>query len=236
MGYADIHTHIIPDVDDGSDSMAMTLKMLEAEKKQGTSLVIFTPHYIHGKNAYTKESLAEKYREVCDLANAASLGLNLSLGNECYYSKALIDDLDKGLAATMGSSSRVLLEFSPGVPAKKLLDGCRSLYNSGYGTILAHMERYRELDGKVLESLLEMEVQLQMNASYARMLSQSAAFIGKKRWHRKLMKDGLISYIASDAHNNRERDVSLHADIIRKAVPEYADAMLGGNAERLIHG
>ena len=61
----DIHTHILPGVDDGARDMTVALEMLKLEEEQGAETVILTPHYVTGRR-YTQEQLKERFAELQD--------------------------------------------------------------------------------------------------------------------------------------------------------------------------
>lgn len=231
---ADIHTHILPCVDDGARNKETAIQMLKAEAEEGTTLVVLTPHFISGRNRYKPDELQLIYENLLRDPEISSLGIKLFLGNELYYTPDLAAELKAGRARTLGNTNTVLVEFSTASSAKTIINGCRDIYNSGYSIILAHMERYPSIDSdSVLDALLDMDVSFQMNASYVKPLCMPV-LNGTKRWHKRLLKDGIISYIASDAHDMNERRPSLSAKEIERAFPQYAADMLYGNAAKLL--
>ena len=227
----DIHTHILPGVDDGARDMTVALEMLKLEEEQGAETVILTPHYVTGRR-YTQEQLEERFAELQDKAKEAGIGTGMTLWNECLYSRSLADALDKGEARTL-KGSIALVEFYPTESGEKIINGCRSLYNSGYRIVLAHIERYEAFDERLAYSLKEMDVEFQMNANYAKKACTSFPF-GRKHWFKQLLKSGEVSYIASDAHDTEKRDPAMYADAIKTHIPEHADAMLFNNALKLL--
>ena len=223
--YTDIHTHILPNTDDGSNSISTSMEMLRMASANGVDLICLTPHFEHGQSITGKE-LSERYQTFCDQAKDS--GIVLKLGSELLYSRELASDIEKGIALTMNGTRRILVEFYPDDSEVAILEGIRHLYNCGHIVILAHMERYHNINRRTVEKLLNMDVQLQMNSHYAKDLFRPV--FGRKAWHKSLLKDGYISYIATDAHGINYRKPDLFADEIKRNVPKYADAMLSENA------
>ena len=231
---ADIHTHILPGVDDGARNTDIAINMLKREAGMGTRLIVLTPHYVCGRSRCDAAELRLKYENLKHEPEVETLRLTLVLGNELFYSPELLSRLTDGSALTIGDTIAVLLEFPVNGSAKSITEGCRTIYNGGYRVILAHIERYQNLDDEAVETLLNMNVSFQMNASYAKGLLKPV--LGRRRWHKNLLREGLISYIASDAHDMNDRAPRLYAEEIGKAFPEYAEAMLYRNAEKLLRG
>ena len=231
---ADIHTHILPAVDDGAADLQTSLEMLRMEAEQGVKLLFLTPHYMHGRGRYEGPELKRRFAELMQNEEAAKIrasGMDIRLGSELHYTAELVSELDSGIALTMDGTKTILLEFYPGDSARKIADGCRDVYNGGYRVILAHIERYINLDEALLNQLLDMDVRFQMNASYVKDLFRLQ--LGRKRWHKKLLKEGIVSFIATDTHNTTTRRPDLSADFMIRNLPERAEELLWLNAAQI---
>ena len=110
--FIDIHTHILPEVDDGSGSMEETIKMLQLAQEQQIATIIATPHYIPGGRNVPVEVLRQKLEQVQAEASKVNPNMKLFLGNEIYYSDSVIEDLKAGKILTLADSRYVLVEFS----------------------------------------------------------------------------------------------------------------------------
>ena len=88
--FIDIHTHIIPEVDDGSDSITTTLEMLKIAQAEGIKEMIATPHFIPHFNKYDKALLQDKYQLVKDLIEEECIDIKLHLGNELFLDENLV--------------------------------------------------------------------------------------------------------------------------------------------------
>ena len=204
----DIHTHILYNVDDGSSSFEESVQMLKEEEKLGIDTVYLTPHFIHGKSNYTTDELKEKLQKL-----QKETTVKLFLGNELFYSPFIINDLKEGRALPMGSTRYVLVEFNYHSSADAIYEGCRNLYNAGYRIILAHIERYNCFNKALAEKLKNIEVLFQMNYGfYEEVINKPFTYM----FYKKLLKNGDIQFIASDAHNMRHRKPNINIKKISK--------------------
>ena len=102
----DIHTHILPNVDDGSKSIEISIELLKEEIKNGVKDIVLTPH--QNENEMDNKKLKELFLKFKD--EVKDLGLNLYLGSEIYYYKNLKNDIER--ITTMNDSKYILIEFS----------------------------------------------------------------------------------------------------------------------------
>ena len=143
----DIHNHILPGVDDGSDSLDLSRKMLEDAIEEGITDVVITPHYMHRdiyqikKNELT--NLFNEFKSAC-----SDLKINLYLGNELYIDSKLDELLEDDEVCSMNDSDYVLIEF-PFDDYKDIYD--EYLYNVSLSRkiIIAHPERYSYVQNDV---------------------------------------------------------------------------------------
>lgn len=201
----DIHTHILPETDDGSPSLEESLKMLAEEVRGGVTEIVLTPHY-HPRRGYVKsaEELKNAFETFSAAAKSAGFGVALRLGQEIYYSTKIdvIGMLRRGELLTMNGTNQVLLEFSVNRPPDDFSDvGYRfSLY--GYKVIIAHAEIYPWLDLFTLKSLKEDGCSVQINGGS---LLGGAPRMQKMR-AKALLRAGLVDRVASDIHSFRPCD------------------------------
>lgn len=234
-GYVDIHSHILPGVDDGSRTMDESVNMLRAAYDQGIRTMYATPHYGTGKEKYTSiDMLTESYTILKDqAAHIGEEGIELILGNEIYYTHSVLENLEAGKVLTMGGTRYILVEFSFGIGFKELYKGLQQLINAGYRPILAHIERYYCLFRQFAEikSLKELGVALQINSgSLVTKLSSEALFC------RKAVREGYIHFLGSDCHQLKWRPPVMKdgIDMIEKKTPaKYIERILYKNPEKL---
>lgn len=194
-----MHSHILPSFDDGAKTVDDSLELLDCLKKQDVSNVCFTPHF------YTNEMSVEDFLEKRMVAYENFLpykpvNMNIVLGAEVYVTKFLFncDDLS-GL--TYGKSRYILTEFSYSSSfSNRTLQQLNMLIeNHRLIPVLPHVERYETLmsDSEALQELRDMGVIIQTNiGNYTKKSS-----IFKRRKLLKLIGEGMIDILGSDAHS-----------------------------------
>lgn len=225
--YMDIHTHILPQIDDGSASMEETFKMLDIAYQQGIRVLIATPHYGKWNPHYKKENALEIYWQVRGKMEQRYKDMRLFMGNEFYYVPGIVEELKKGRASTLGETDYVLVEFSVEADYEEIYRGTREFITAGYRPILAHIERYKNL-GKDLEAVRE----LTENGVYIQVNARS--FLGgrldrRTSWCLKLFESDLIHFIASDCH-----DCGARAPVMEEAVEKLLSLGSPEAVERIV--
>jgi len=201
--YIDIHSHILPGVDDGSDSMEQTIRMLYMADKEQITTIIATPHYEAGRDNRSVDELKDIVNQVQLQAIEINKDFRISLGNEIYYSESIVEDLKSGKALTLAGSRYVLVEFSYGSTFKSMYRGMNKLIYSGYIPILAHVERYYSLHRKpdMVKELIKMGCYIQMNSKSV----MGGLLDTKALYNRKLLQNDMVHFISSDCHSDRVR-------------------------------
>lgn len=235
MKYFDIHSHILPGVDDGASTTEEALGMLQIAYGEGIQKILLTPHYMRGRNRYTKEELNSIFCDFQLEAEKRFPDMELYLGNEVLYEDGVIEDLKNGLIQTMNNTKYVLVEFNIRISYQQLYDAIRKITHARFRPVIAHVERYRCLFKKPerIDELVGMEAYLQMNVSslYGGILDENT------RWCKKLVKEGYISLLGTDAHDLEERApyVVDYVDWIKKKCgDEYLETLFLRNPERLV--
>ena len=236
MGYVDVHIHILPCMDDGAQNMETTLEMLRIAQSEGITHMIVTPHYRSGRYRADAERLRENLHKVKKLIKENSIFIKLYSGNEIYYRSELEDKLQNGELCTMNNTEYLLVEFSPMESFSYIRNAMDELFGMGYIPILAHVERYQCMVKNIdnVKEMKNMGCNVQVNASSVTGKNGFAC----KRFVHKILKQGLVDYIGTDAHNTSERKPAMRkcAKLLYKKYDDfYVDALLFGNAmERLI--
>lgn len=235
-GIVDIHCHILPGIDDGSQSMSETMRMLEIAQKEGITHIVVTPHYKIGHHNAASGDVADLMAVVRENMIAGNLDISLYRGNEIFYYREIPEALDTGEISGMNGNERVLIEFFPTERFAYMRDALDNLLGDGVIPILAHVERYECLvkDMQKVYELRAMGTEIQANASDI----MGGAGFRTKRFLHKLLKKEWIDYIGTDAHRMKGRAPHIKAcaeRLYRKYGSEYADAVLFANAaERIL--
>lgn len=236
-GYLDIHSHIIPGVDDGSCNMDMTMEMLVKAYDEGIRWMCATPHFYPGHRNAGVDKLQEIFTEVCRLAADRFPDMKLMLGNEIYYKDEVMELLGKNEIHTLHGSRYVLVEFHVASEYDKLVRAVKGLTMKGYYPILAHIERYACLyhEEDRIEELIRMGAYMQVNAET--LLGGSFDKVG--RYCHKLIRSGKIHFLGSDCHNTDTRRpvmATAVAVLKKKTPPDLLEKLLVENPQRFLEG
>lgn len=227
----DIHSHILPNVDDGCETKEEAKEMLAQYEEQNVEAVICTPHF--GPCAMPHAEVNKAYDWIRNINSPVSL----YLGNEILMANSTIRDLYRGKARTLAGTNWVLLEFENWyycTPGDTMLACCKAISELGYSPIVAHPERYESLQENpdMCKAIADC-AKLQVNAYdiYSNPKTQIT------RTSQSLLTNGLVSFIGSDAHGSKRRAPALSTGVqwIYDHCPtEYADAVVHDNAAKII--
>ena len=200
MKLLDIHSHILPAVDDGSPTVETSVKLLEMCKEQGITDIIATPHFdasIHNIEEF-QYIVNEAYNELMEVWSEELP--KVYIGSEVFYFKGI--GKSQGIKAlTLCKSRYILLELHNAPITKSVLQDITDLQETlGLIPIIAHIERYA--DEKGFKDLLKL---LASGGGYAQINAASVLSAPYKRPAIKLMKQGHISFIATDTHSVKRR-------------------------------
>lgn len=236
-GFVDIHTHILPGVDDGAVDMAGALKLLHMAYEDGTSAIVLTPHYRGRFRRNTPEQLRACFEKLQEEARKEWPDLQLYLGNEAGWERELGEKIAEGRVLTLHDTPFVLLEFEFGCLRSHVLDGVMEVVNCGYTPIIAHAERYDifRKDKSLAGEVIAMGALIQLNADSV--LGKRG--FGLKRCCHRLLKRGQVHFIASDTHDPEHRPPLLREcfEYVSKRYGEdYAQALLRDHARAMLSG
>ena len=195
----DIHTHILPYIDDGSSSLEESIEMIEDSINQGIKDIILTPHFdIYQEKCNHNIDYFEEFQNFKKEVEKRNIEVNLYLGNEIYYTPKVYKYLKEKKIFPLGNTNKVLIEFSFTNEIKNIEDIIYEFKIEGYEVIIAHVERYNYANYKLIKSWKEKGALIQVNASSFYETQK------QKRLAKKLLKNNLIDYIASDTHSFRK--------------------------------
>lgn len=194
----DFHSHIVYNVDDGSETIENSIDILKKAEKAGFKGIILTPHYMENYYEYNAEQIKEKVEKLKEKCIKENININLFQANEIYITNNMIKLLQENVASSINGSNYVLFELPMNNEPPNLLEVIYKLLENGKIPIIAHPERYsyvQENPNKLLE-LIENGVLFQ--ASYGSILGQYGKEIQKTV--KKLIKNNFIHFLGSDVH------------------------------------
>lgn len=206
MEIIDIHSHLLPGVDDSRLRRWRLRKMLTRVADAGVTMQVFTPHiddpYVHTKRDLIQPRF-EEAAEICE-----ELGVRPFLASEFYVTD------QKEFTFIPHFGKYVLCETSPEFAPQTFLDVLRRIRDKGYGIIMAHVERYKWLtvDSELFGTLTgELEALVQVNV---RGCDTTAG--------RSYLEKGVVDFIATDNHGDSDLPDDLyetlgwHPEVARK--------------------
>ncbi len=195
--YIDIHAHILPAVDDGAKNIDESLSLLRMLKKQNVDAVAVSPHFYP-----RRENSIEEYKARISHAYQRLLEYTdndipeIYLGSEVHFFKGIskFSDIRK---LCIGNSNYILIEFPYRDISYSMASEIIDLYlNQGIIPILAHIERYRSFRG--FEHILRL---IRDGFALGQINAYSLMEFKARRATKKLIKNGFVSFIASDCHS-----------------------------------
>ncbi len=191
----DIHTHILPALDDGAKDLNESIEMIKLELSHSVD----TPHL--GKDNYITsiEDIEKSYYLLQERLDKENIKVKVLLGNEINLTSNFLKILKNKTFFSLANTNYILVELNYDFIPYNLDNILYEIKLMGYNPILAHVEHYTKLyeSRELLESLINEGVYLQVNATS--ILSRD---IDKRiEFSKYLLKNKLVSFVASDAHD-----------------------------------
>lgn len=215
----DIHTHILPGLDDGSPSLENSLEHIKLMVEAGVTDIFVTPHYITGEYNNTPDIIEEKRLLLQKDIDKAGYSCKLHKGVEVYLTDNVHEQLNLR-EYTLGNSDYILVETAMNGFPVNLLDILYRMVKSGLKPIMAHPERYADVikSSSKVEDLIYRNVYMQANAgSFLGVYGDAAA---NTAW--ELLQKGFIHFIASDCHCSRDEYLlPIAKEMLKENFPDY---------------
>lgn len=194
-GACDMHSHLLPGVDDGFPDFEKTMEGLALLKKLGYSKAKMTPHFMHDYQENTCAAIEIKFQEFLTQAGDA-LPLELSLGGEYMLDSTFMDRFEEGFLTLDKGGSLVLCETSYMNADPMAREMIYKIMLKGYRPVIAHPERYNYAAMPMYKRWKEKDYLLQMN-----LFSLGGAYgpPAKAKAHH-LLKEGMYDYVGTDLH------------------------------------
>ncbi len=227
----DMHCHILPGIDDGSQSMKTTIKMLRIAAACGTTHMVATPHFKKSHHNASPATVHKLVDEVQRIADEKEIPIKIFPGNEIMFFSDIEEAYDEGRLLTMNGTQYLLVEFYPDDEYSRIRGAMETIQSLGLHPVLAHVERFLQLRKDIgrVEELKDMGVLIQTNASSV----AGGQGFGTKQYVKKLLKNELIDLVGTDAHHYESRTPEMGAcvDYLYKKYDEkYIDRILYKNA------
>lgn len=194
----DMHSHLIPGIDDGVQTMDEALEMIRYLQELGFKKLITTPHVMSDTYANSSAQIMEGFRQVKEAADQARLSVELEVAAEYLMDDGFPDILEKGEMLTFGNNY-VLVEMSYIFEPINLNQIIFDIQIAGYHVIIAHAERYGFWSRKKqrYQDMKDRSVMLQLN------LLSLTGYYGKEvqktaEW---LLENDMYDVIGTDLHN-----------------------------------
>lgn len=227
MEICDLHTHVLPGVDDGADSVADALQMLRNAAASDVKVLAVTPHcnnrYADGN--YLSRELKERFLLLQQAAK--DIPVQLVLGAEARVNEQLPELLRKGVIPTINGSRYLLTEFPVDTRPEDFSQMLYNILELGYIPLVAHPERYSAVCNapEMVEQWLDMGCHLQLTGGsvlgeYGKSVQRTAAF---------LLKQDMVACIASDAHGLFRRSnflMEVYDHLVVRYSRQYAKCLL----------
>lgn len=212
----DLHTHILPNVDDGSRGFDDTIRMLKEAQDEGITDIVFTPHF--RLDMFLTPASQDKivFEKVVSVAKENGIDLNFYLGQELHYAPEMLSLIQKGDALTLNNGKYFLLEFSWHVPCD-FVSIVKEYVKAGYTPIVVHFERFPYYSLETVRAMKNAGALMQINAF---------SLFGYE-WPEhtpramEMLDNDLVDFIASDIHHYKKFFVK---DAYEFIAQKYGDA------------
>jgi protein-tyrosine phosphatase len=236
----DLHTHILPGVDDGAENFKEAIEMLKIAHSNGTTGIVLTPHYLTRdmrSHRLKKQELIQRFEIFRDAVATEIPDIKLYMGAEMFGVSNIEDVIEYDMIIPINGTRYVLTEFGFSDYLQRALEVTNKLITAGYTPIIAHPERYSfiQRNPRDIVQFLEKGAVLQINSSslagHNGALTQDVAL--------SFIENDLAAIVASDAHSTYQRvpDLSeVYSFISSNFSPAYAEDLMYNNPLNIVKG
>ncbi len=210
----DLHTHILPGVDDGAKTMEDSIQMIEQAIDAGVEVICTTPHILNGVVPTFQEKINRTFQLLRSQIEERKLKIKLTLGSEIYMRQDMGSLSQLNFFSLNQTGKYILMELPLGQLPSGVDRLIYSLQLEGITPIIAHPERSitKKDQLKDIENLIRLGALMQINAGS--LLGHFGSF--PKKMAELLLKHNLVHIMASDAHNPSSRSVAVLPQAFRK--------------------
>ena len=209
----DLHSHLIPGIDDGAKNLEESLQLVRALHALGYRRLITTPHTMMHRFPNSTDTIRRGLDTLREAIHTAAIPVTIDAASEYYLDEHFLAMIQQKTLLTFGESE-VLFEMSYVIPPVELDTVLFELQSHGYTPVLAHPERYLYLHEHIEEyaRLKARGVRFQVN------INSLGGYYSKpvRKAAKTLMEHGWIDYLGSDTHHQRHADTL--AQVLRSGI------------------
>ncbi len=202
---ADMHSHLLPGIDDGAPDMETSLQLISGMADLGYSKLITTPHIMWDMYKNTRAVILDKLEQVRAAVQAEGLAVEIHAAAEYFLDDHVAGLLKNNEPLLPVSGNMILVEFSLANPSMSLKAILFDMQMQGYQPIIAHPERYIYLEHnkEFYEELKDIGCLFQLNLlslgnHYGKSVHELAQY---------LIKKGYYDLVGTDLHNMKHLDL-----------------------------
>lgn len=232
----DIHSHVLPNIDDGASTLFESLDLLRLAAKKGTKKIVLTPHSFNPRIGYIdKNRIITAFQDYKH--QAAEIDIELFLGSEVFCSDSFLKTFSEKNFLTINNTQYLLIEFYFNDDIERVLLALDLITKAGYIPIIAHPERYHFLmkNTSSLKQIISKGGLLQINSTSI----SSKAGLGSYEFAMWLLSEGYVSFVASDAHDMQHRTTNIQPSFMKifsELSKRYAEDLFFNNPSAVISG
>ena len=226
----DIHSHLLPWVDDGSPSMEDSVQLVRDQIEDGITKIIFTPHYRLDWFHESKERLTVVYGEMLEALDKEGISIPTSLAMEAHDDPQMLREVVEGRVLTLSDNGHFLLELDWRNHNENIVNDVEEYIRNGFTPVIVHYERflYKSMD-EVL-GMRDAGALFQVNA-YSLLAAESE---NNRDFAMRMINDGVADFIATDYHLGKFRKtVEAYSLVAERFGEAKRDALFRDNAEKL---
>lgn len=208
--HTDIHSHLIPGIDDGAVNIKESLDLIRGMAELGYKKLVITPHVRSGSFENDTRQFDSRLEELQSFLQKKGVDIKLEVGAEHTIDDSFFRCLRRGTLKSFGKSKYLLIEFPFTAMPLDIKDLVFDLQSAGYNLILAHPERYLYLrdEPDTVEYLHDSGLLFQIN------ILSLVGFYNRatQKFAQKLIKNDLVDLVGSDLHHQK------HLNGLKKAL------------------
>lgn len=223
----DMHSHLIPNVDDGSDSLQKSIELINGLKNAGYKKLIITPHVMTGFFNNNSETITHGLQILKEELVRQNIDIEIDAAAEYYIDYDFMQDLSRKTMLTIGNNKMLLFECSFVNRHRNFDETVFEMQVNGYTPVLAHPERYAYWHGNInhMRTLHDRGILFQINIlSLAKAYSRDVNHAAKE-----LINNGLVDFIGTDLHNIEQLEIIENTQISENTFNKLMELKLLNN-------